>query len=417
MSFSGAGESRSILLVSYPTSDTLATSLPINPKRTEARPATANAVVTSGGTYTTSYAYWYENLINTITKPDSTVLTTTRDGALRIVGGDDGTNSYAYSLDLLGDRTQTQFLDSDGDTTRSSTATYDALGRMLTKVGGTNSQTTTYTYDHNGNVLTVSDPLSHVTTFTYDALNRRITSTPPINPATTFTFNAWDKVTAIQNGQGDTTTYVYDGFGDLLSKKGPRSGQVATLYAYDKNGNLTQKKDARLVIANYTYDVLDRQLTIVYPASTTENVTNTYDQTGHGFGIGHLTSATDAAGTLTRSYDERGNITIDSRIVTGVTLTTTNTYDSVGHLASVTYPSGAKQSFTYNADDQISGLAFLKGAISKTGTITHEPFGGITNLTNYNATPVDNFTYDLDGEMITATAMNGSTNFMNWSYI
>ena len=41
---------------------------------------------------------------------------------------------------------------------------------------------------------------------------------------------------------------------------------------------------------------------------------DTDDQTGHGFGIGRLTTVTDAAGRLSRFYDERGNILTESRV-------------------------------------------------------------------------------------------------------
>ena len=43
-------------------------------------------------------------------------------------------------------------------TKRQHTATYDALGETLTDVGGM-SQSTAFTYDKNGNVLTITDPL------------------------------------------------------------------------------------------------------------------------------------------------------------------------------------------------------------------------------------------------------------------
>ena len=42
---------------------------------------------------------------------------------------------------------------------------------MLTDVGGV-SQTTTFGYDSNSNVTSITDPLSHVTNQTFDALNR-----------------------------------------------------------------------------------------------------------------------------------------------------------------------------------------------------------------------------------------------------
>ncbi len=101
------------------------------------------------------------------------------------------------------------------------------------------------------------------------------------------------------------------------------------MYTYDKDRNLTQVVLAGSLTANMTYDALDRWLTTGYPGDTTLNISNTYDQTtGHGFGIGRLTSATDKVGSLGLTYDERGNITAESRVVTRAgTLNTSTAFD------------------------------------------------------------------------------------------
>ena len=66
-----------------------------------------------------------------------------------------------------------------------------------------------------------------------------------------------------------------------------------------------------------TFDAADRILTRAYPADSSLNVTFTYDETGHGDGVGRLTSVTDAAGSLSRSYDARGSITNEIRVSGG----------------------------------------------------------------------------------------------------
>ena len=55
------------------------------------------------------------------------------------------------SYNSAGNLTQTLWKNSGGTTKRQHTATFDALGRMLTDVGGV-SQTTTFGYDSNSNV-------------------------------------------------------------------------------------------------------------------------------------------------------------------------------------------------------------------------------------------------------------------------
>ena len=158
---------------------------------------------------------------------------------------------------------------------------------MLTDVGGV-SQTTTYGYDSNGNVTSITDPLSHVTTQTFDALNRLKTTKNAVHDLVQFTYNAHDRPLTVTDGKSNATSFVYDGFGEAISQVSPDSG--TSVFWFDKDGNVS--KQSAFAVTNSTYDALDRLLTRTYPADSTLNVTLTWDQTtGHGTGIGNLTSA------------------------------------------------------------------------------------------------------------------------------
>jgi YD repeat-containing protein len=86
-----------------------------------------------------------------------------------------------------------------------------------------------------------------------------------------------------------------------------------------------------------TYDALDRQLTRTYSGDSTLNVSITYDSAGAGYhrAIGRIASLTDQAGSLSRSYDERGNITTDARTIGSQLYSNAYTYESAGRLSSV----------------------------------------------------------------------------------
>ena len=67
-----------------------------------------------------------------------------------------------------------------------------------------------------------------------------------------------DRITSVTDALGNTTSYVYDGFGDAIQQASPDTG--TTVYHFDADANLTQKVDAVGNTMNATYDALDRVL-------------------------------------------------------------------------------------------------------------------------------------------------------------
>lgn len=137
-------------------------------------------------------------------------------------------------------------------------------------------------------------------------------------------------------------------------------------------------------VTQYTYDALDRVLTKTFPGDSAENVTYTYDQTGHGAGIGRLTSVSDAPGTLSRTYDPLGDLLSDVRVTGTSTLTTSYTYDPANRVASITYPSGAVVSYTRDTMGRVTSVAAQSpgsSSVPVVSSIAYEPFGPFSSLT------------------------------------
>jgi RHS repeat-associated protein len=409
-----------------------------------------NTINTSAGALTTRNSYDAAGDLIKTTLPDGSALTNSYDFAHRLIRITDlFGQEIAFTLDALGDRTAKVISGSRpapgapapllirrpvpiaGRITNRHTATYDDLGRILRDIGGA-GQTTAYTYDANGNALSVTDPLGHKTIQVFDALNRLTQSTDPNGGITAMTYDAHDRVLSVTDPNGNVTTYVYDGFGDLIQQTSPDTG--VTVYRYDADGNLTQKTDASGNITNNSFDALDRPVTTSYPADATLNVGYVYDQTGHGFGIGRLTSLTDAAGTLSRSYDERGNRLIETRVNGATTLKTAYTYDPASRIASITYPSGWTVAQTRDAMGRITQLPLTAPAGASSGnaltSATYEPFGPLqnlafgngisesrrfdlayrmTNLTDSGTHPVQNLTYAYDADDDVTSITDGVT--------
>jgi RHS repeat-associated protein len=359
-----------------------------------------STVQTGAGNLTTTWNYDPANNLQSVQQPDNSKLTFGYDAAHRLTSITDlFNNTTTYTLDALGDKTLIQVKNPSATVTEQHSGNFDALGRVLQDIGGVN-QTTTYTYDNMGNTLTIAPPSpSGTIRQTFDALNRLSTHVDPSpGGTTTITYDSFNRVLSAKDALGNKTSYVYDGFGDRTQTTSPDS--MTTVYHFDPDRNLTQKLDARSNTANYTYDALDRNLTVRYPADSTLNVSRTYDQTGHGFGIGRLTSATDQPGSISMTYDERGNVTQESRTVTGAgTLNTSYAFDAGNNISSITYPSGTLVQYARDIMGRVTSLTAQPpgaGSPSNVATgITYEPFGPITGLTFGNGI-TGTYGYDLD---------------------
>ncbi|HUY22655.1 MAG TPA: DUF6531 domain-containing protein, partial [Acidimicrobiales bacterium] len=127
------------------------------------------------------------------------------------------TTTYTYDPVVAG---QTTVTDPNGHTT---TNTYDANGNVLTSKDAL-SKTTTDTYNSLNEPLTVTDPMGIVTTYTYDADGNALTKVVKGvggSPTETTTYTYGDghngDLTQVQDPDGHITTYTYDTYGDVAS--------------------------------------------------------------------------------------------------------------------------------------------------------------------------------------------------------
>jgi RHS repeat-associated protein len=117
-------------------------------------------------------------------------------------------------------------------------------------------------------------------------------------------------------------------------------------------------------LATYTYDAGNRVKTITYDAGT--GTTFTYDETAGGnLGKGHLTTVSDESGTTHWVYDGFGRV-VSKTQTTGPSskvFTTTYTWGASGSangkLQAITYPSGAKATYGYDAAGRISSVSVI----------------------------------------------------------
>jgi len=193
---------------------------------------------------------------------------------------------------------------------------------------------------------------------------------------------------------GHATQYTYNALGDLLQLDSPDTGN--TTYTYDDAGNRWTQSDARGVVAEFTYDALNRLTDITYPSDPTLNVTYTYDQGPNG--IGRMTDMADASGSTAWTYDAQGRVTSKTQTVATAVLTVQYQYDAGGRLSGVIYPDGTVLGYGYDPAGRLAtALAAPGGGTGQSviDGVDYLPFGPVSRL-NFAVFPDQDRTYDLD---------------------
>jgi YD repeat-containing protein len=236
--------------------------------------------------------------------------------------------------------------------------------------------TTYYTYDGNGNLLTVGDLTNGVSTFTRDLLGRTVSYKDKIGALTSLQYDTNDRLIFRrdpmdpQNGgngaNGRVTTYLYDDFGRVVLVSSPDIGRW--LSVYDLAGNLSSSEDSRGAVLNYIYDGLYRRTMVKSPLPN-ESVSFVYDETGaiaatssgpspvsFANSRGRLTSvqASDSTGNRVWDhfvYDYRGWTTSEIReranVFGAYIAATTYSWGANHELRSLTYPDRVVASYQY----------------------------------------------------------------------
>ncbi|WP_206744500.1 RHS repeat-associated core domain-containing protein [Rhodoferax antarcticus] len=362
--------------------------------------------IDSGGEITT---YTYDaigNLIGVV-RPDGSQFTYAYDAAHRLTQITDSLGNHInYTLDAIGNRTQEKVFDSAGTQVVGHSRTFDALSRLYQDIGAVN-QTTVFSYDANGNLATVKDPLNRQSTSAYDALNRLLSSKDPANGITALGYDNRDQLVKVTDPRNLITQYTTDGLGNESQLTSPDTG--ITGRTLDAAGNVLTMTDAKGQLRTYTFDALNRVLTATYSKAPTTPITisYTYDQGVNG--IGHLTGITEPTGTTAYGYDQHGRLTSGTRTAHGMQYTTIYSYDSQGRLASIGYPSGRLVSYTFDAMGRVSGVSSTVNNVTKAlaSNITYAPFGGVSGFSFGDGTtaPVQSYarTFDQDGRLATYT--------------
>jgi YD repeat-containing protein len=215
----------------------------------------SSVIATSAGNLTTSFTYDSAGNLTKTTLPDNSYLSYGYDNAHRPTSITNAlSESAAITYNSAGNVTQTLWKNASSATKRQHTATFDALGRRLTDVGG-QSQTTSFSYDNNSNIISITDPLSHIAYRSVDQLNRVTKIKDAELAASSISYDSHSRPLIVTDPRGNATTYTYDGLGNTTQISNPDT--LTSTFKFDSAGNLTKATDSRAVVTNYTYDALD----------------------------------------------------------------------------------------------------------------------------------------------------------------
>ncbi|HQR15828.1 MAG TPA: SpvB/TcaC N-terminal domain-containing protein [Nitrospira sp.] len=281
--------------------------------------------------------------------------TTSYDALGRVVRMDspDGTRGLACFTDWVvvtidaADHRKRETKDAYGRTIR--VDEYQGTASTCDTSVGTPYATTTYQYDVQGNLLSVTDARGNISTMTYDTLNRK--------------------------------TAMHD----------PDMGNWS--YVYDPNGNLTKQTDAKGQVLWFRYDALNRRVQkdfTTQKALGAGDVRYTYDGATNNR-KGRLQQVVDASGTVVFQYDGLGHISQTDKTLDGTTYTTQSTYDGLGRLLTVTYPSTPSKTISYAYNGPVLDKVFEgtttyiqytnHNALGQAGTTTYG--NGVSTTTTY----------------------------------
>jgi RHS repeat-associated protein len=327
-------------------------------------------------------------------------------------------NCTAYVYDTAGNLTDTyagQASPCDGNTGGVHTATrYQGdpgvscgarTGQTCEVISG-NGGTTSYGYDSEGNLTSVTPP-------------------SPLG-GEAITYDPVSRVASVTDGKGQTTTYSYDHLDRVTqilyggaTQCSPSTGNCIT-YAYDADGNRISMTD-QSGTTSYYYDALNRMTTESLPDTSSDclgsspaGMTYAYD------GVGNLVTYCDSGGTTTYAYDP------DNRLLSiaepggscGPTpsLCSTFAYNPDGERTQTTFPGGATQTTTYDNSQDITSVVGKSSTAAVLTSFTYSYANGandtplVQTTTEDDAVASNTYTYSYDAlNRLTAASVTGGT--------
>ena len=290
-----------------------------------------------------------------------------------------------------------------------------------------------YTYDDNGNIISVKDVQSQNTSYQYT--NNNLTKQVlPSGAVLTYTYDNYHNVKTAKSSTGVTYNFEYDTYGNNTSvsivsgsetlsssakytSDGNRlysttdaAGNVTT-YSYDENTNVLDwvkyPKDTDTTRTDYDYDDMYRLETAEIDVSTDKTLKADY-----GYTNDLLTSITTGSTTYSFNYGAfalRSNIKIGSRTLASYTYTSRNNF-----LASLDYGNGDSVDYTYDNQGRVTKQTYEDG---DTVTYKYDNNGTLAAVTDSATNITSTYYYDYTDRLLRyAEKKSGYSHVVGYEY-
>ncbi len=308
-------------------------------------------------------------------------------------------------------RVTIQSIDNQGRPTQSQVAglvpvtrSYDARGRLASIIQGTAPETRTvsFTYDPQGNVATVTDPVGRSTDYKYDAAGRLIQQTLPDGRGILYGYDAKGNLTSLTPPGRPAHGFDYTAV-DLRGRYTPPglAGAGDTLYDYDLDKSTARitRPDGQALAFGYDSAGRMNKLSILALPSGSEDIGFAYDAL-----TGKLSTITTAdGGTLTYTYN--GAMTTQAQWAGTVGGNVSRVYNNDFQVTEIKVNGADPIAYQYDADN----LPIQAGALAlshdpRNGLLTGGSLGRVNDSLTYNGFgEVSNYTARIDGNSIFAT--------------
>ena len=189
-----------------------------------------------------------------------------------------------------------------------------------------------------------------------------------------YTYDEWGNRNKIKDRNGNTTSFVYDQRGNLLTKTSPTPFNYQISYTYDSKDNLLTANSSGGASTINRYDENDNLVQVTQRIDDTRNSNLSMSYNSHG----QLISKTDAQNkTTTYSYSGKANA---DAITDSEGNTISFTYDEVNRCSSITDSYGTSH-YYFNQVDQVEKIV---DPLGNTTRIKYDLMGNKIKLINPN---------------------------------